>query len=157
MTAATASTLTTTLAMSATITPVTVAPTLVWVRPITRARPRRIIARRRLVITRRRVITLRWRVVTLAVMVIRAAAVVIRRRGRRVDLGTVIGLAATVIRRARRKGQTEQSDEKQSTIHGGLLDRGRAPPATREGGIHLSLNDEISDIKNRIWCDLVID
>jgi hypothetical protein len=89
-------------------------------------------------------------------MIIRTAAVVIRRRGRRVDLGTVVGLAATVIRRARRKGQTEQSDKKQSTIHGGLLDRGRAHPATLGGGKQLSLPDEISDIKKRIWCYLVI-
>jgi hypothetical protein len=90
-------------------------------------------------------------------MVVRAATVVIRRRRRRVDLGTVIGLPATVIGRARGKGQAEQSDEKQSTIHGGLLDRGRAHPATLGGGKQLSLPDEISDIKIGIWCDFDID
>jgi hypothetical protein len=90
-------------------------------------------------------------------MIIRTAAVVVRRRGRRVDLGTVVGPAAIVIGRTRRQGQTEQSDEKQSTIHGGLLDRGRAHPATLGGGKQLSLPDEISDIKNGIWCDLDID
>jgi len=146
-----------TAATSATIATATVPaiapaipPTLVWISPVTHAGRRLVITRRRRVVTRRRVIVT-------PILIRRAAAVVIHRRGRCIDLGTVITWASIVIGHARRKGQTEHSDKKQSSIHGGLLDRERAPPATLAGGIQLLLNDEISDIKKRNWCDFDTD
>jgi hypothetical protein len=122
-----------------------ITPALVWIRPVTHAGP--------WIITRRRRVVTRGRVIVTLILIRRAAAVVIHRGRCGIDLGTVITWASIVIGHARRKGQTEHSDKKQSSIHGGLLDRERAPPATLGSGIQLLLNDETSDIKKRNWCD----
>jgi hypothetical protein len=144
-------------AMIATATPPAIAPAitpaLVWIRPVTHAGAW-IVTRRRLVITRGRRVVTRGRVIVTPILIRWAAAAVIHRGRSGIDLGTVITLASIVIGHARRKGQTEHSNKKQSSIHGGLLDRERAPPATLGSGIQLLLNDETSDIKKRNWCDL---
>jgi hypothetical protein len=69
-----------------------------------------VVPRRRLVITRR--------VIATAGGIIGAA--VVDRRRCRIDLGAVV---AVVIGDAGRKSQTQECNEKNSTIHGGLLDR----------------------------------
>jgi hypothetical protein len=123
-----------------------ITPALVWIRPVPHAG-------RRLVITRGGRVVTRGRVIVTPILIRRAAAVVIHRGRCGIDLGTVITWASIVIGHARRKGQTEHSDKKQSSIHGGLLDRERAPPATLGSGIQRLLDDETSDIKKRNWCD----
>jgi hypothetical protein len=132
-----------------------ITPALVWIRPVTHAGPW-IVTRCWLVITRGRRVVTRGRVIVTPILIRRAAAVIHRGRSG-IDLGTVITLASIVIGHARRKGQTEHSNKKQSSIHGGLLDRERAPPATLGSGIQLLLNDETSDIKKRNWCDFDTD
>lgn len=97
---------------------------------------------RRLVVARWRVVTRRWRyVVVLSIPRRRPIALfVVDRRRRRIHLRAVVS-GASRVRHATVKRQAKQSSKQDSTIHGGLLDRERAQPATLVGGNRLTPTD----------------
>lgn len=105
-------------------------------------RCRLIVARCRLVITRLLVVPRCWlvvaglRVIRAASAVIGATCVVVSRCGGCVDLGAVIRVRIRVWD-ATGNGKHQRSKQKNSSIHGGLLDRGLATPATLVGDSHL--------------------
>ena len=79
------------------------------------------------------IIACRRRMVPTGILVVRAVAAIVIRGRNRIDLRAVITAAARVIRNAGRQGQANCNDREQTTRHGGLLDRERAPPATLGG------------------------
>ena len=97
---------------------------------------------RRLVVARWRVVTRRRRyVVVLSIPRRRSIALsVVDRCRRRIHLRAVVS-GASRVRHATVKRQAKQSSKQDSTIHGGLLDRERAQPATLVGGNRLTPTD----------------
>lgn len=97
---------------------------------------------RRLVVARWRVVTRRRRYVVVRPIPRRRpiALSVVDRCRRRIHLRAVVS-GASRVRHTTVKRQAKQSSKQDSTIHGGLLDRERAQPATLVGGNRLMPTD----------------